>query len=95
MTQRETIKKVLRYIRKYWFYLIISLILALVTVALTLYVPILTGQAVDLIVEKGAVIQHILLHVGAENGIHRKFINFPHRAQRKRKAKRKYGNEHR
>lgn len=55
MTQRETLKKVLRYIRKYWFYLIISLILALVTVALTLYVPILTGQAVDLIVEKGAV----------------------------------------
>lgn len=55
MTQRETLKKVLRYIRKYWFFLAASLVLALVTVALTLYVPILTGQAVDLIVAKGVV----------------------------------------
>lgn len=55
MTQRETLKKVLRYIRKYWFFLAASLVLALVTVALTLYVPILTGQAVDLIVAKDLV----------------------------------------
>lgn len=55
MTQRETLKKVLRYIRKYWFYLVSSLLLALMTVALTLYVPILTGQAVDRIVAKDAV----------------------------------------
>lgn len=55
MTQRETIVKVLRYIRKYWFFLIASLVLALITVALTLYIPILTGQAIDRIVGAGKV----------------------------------------
>ena len=55
MTQKETIKKVLHYIRRYRFFLIVSLVLALITVVLTLYVPILTGQAVDLIVGKGQV----------------------------------------
>ena len=55
MTQKETIKKVLHYIRRYRFFLIASLVLALITVVFTLYVPILTGQAVDLIVGKGQV----------------------------------------
>lgn len=55
MTQKETIKKVLHYIRRYRFFLIASLVLALITVVLTFYVPILTGQAVDLIVGKGQV----------------------------------------
>ena len=55
MTQKETIKKVLHYIRRYRFFLIASLVLALITVVLTLYVPILTGQAVDLIVGQGQV----------------------------------------
>lgn len=55
MTQKETIKKVLHYIRRYRFFLIASLVLALITVVLTLYVPILTGQTVDLIVGKGQV----------------------------------------
>lgn len=55
MMQKETIKKVLHYIRRYRFFLIASLVLALITVVLTLYVPILTGQAVDLIVGKGQV----------------------------------------
>ena len=53
--QAETIKKVLRYIRKYWMLVGMSLVLAAVIVALTLYVPILTGDAVDLIVDKGLV----------------------------------------
>lgn len=55
MTQKETIRKVLRYIRKYCLFLILSLILAVVTVALTLYIPILTGNAIDYIVGKGNV----------------------------------------
>jgi ATP-binding cassette subfamily B protein len=55
MSQKETIKKVLQYIRRYWFYLILSLFLAVVTVALTLYIPILTGNAVDYIIDKGNV----------------------------------------
>ena len=53
--QKSTLRKVLRYIRRYWGYLGTSIILAAVTVALTLYLPILIGQAVDQIVGKGAV----------------------------------------
>ena len=53
--QSETIKKVLRYIRKYWFYLGCSIVLAGIIVGLTLYLPIATGQAVDCIVGKGQV----------------------------------------
>ena len=68
MTQKETIKKALHYIRRYRFFLIVSLVLALITVVLTLYVPILTGQAVDLIVGKGQVdfagVYHICVKIG-------------------------------
>ena len=46
--QKATLVKVLRYIRRYWLYLGISVFLAAVTVALTLYLPILTGRAGDL-----------------------------------------------
>lgn len=53
--QIETLKKVLNYIRKYWLLVGLSLILAALTVLLTLYVPILTGDAVDMILEKGKV----------------------------------------
>ncbi len=53
--QKATLVKVLRYIRRYWLYLGISVFLAAVTVALTLYLPILTGRAVDLILGAGRV----------------------------------------
>ncbi len=53
--QKETIKKVLHYIKKYWLYLAVSIIAAAVTVAFTLYLPILTGYAIDLIIAKGLV----------------------------------------
>ncbi len=53
--QKDTLKKVLHYIRKYWVYLALSVIAAGVTVALTLYLPILTGYAIDLILAKGLV----------------------------------------
>ena len=53
--QMETIKKVLHYIKKYRLLVGMSLVLAAVIVALTLYVPILTGDAVDLIVDQGLV----------------------------------------
>ena len=52
---KSTIGKVLRYIKKYYVFLIISILLAAVTVACTLYVPILTGNAIDLIVDEGFV----------------------------------------
>lgn len=51
----STLRKVLRYMKKYIPLLVISIFLALVTVAMTLYFPILTGDALDLIVEKGEV----------------------------------------
>lgn len=53
--QRETLGKVLRYMKKYWFYLAASIVMASVTVALTLYLPILTGRVIDLVIGKGQV----------------------------------------
>ena len=53
--QKMTLRKVLRYIRKYWLYLAASIIMAAITVALTLYLPILTGMVIDRIVGKGQV----------------------------------------
>jgi ATP-binding cassette subfamily B protein len=55
MQNKKTIRKVLRYIRRYIPVLVLSVLLATVTVALTLYFPILTGNAIDLILEKGKV----------------------------------------
>ena len=48
--QASTVKKVLSYIKKYRFLLVLSLLLALATVAATLYIPIITGDAIDLII---------------------------------------------
>ena len=52
---KETMNRVLKYIRKYTPALVLSLLLAGLTVLLTLYIPILTGNAVDLIIGKGQV----------------------------------------
>ena len=54
-SQMDALKKVLNYIRRYWFMVGLSLVLAAVTVVLTLYIPILTGDAVDLLLGKGNV----------------------------------------
>ena len=48
----STLKKVLKYIGRYKFFLPITLLFAVITVALTLYVPILIGDAIDLIIGK-------------------------------------------
>ena len=53
--QKETVLKVLQYIKKYWIYLVLSILMAALTVTLTLYLPILTGQVIDLIIDKGMV----------------------------------------
>lgn len=53
--QMATLKKVLHYMKKYIPLLVLSVVLAGISVALTLYFPILTGRAIDLIVEKGLV----------------------------------------
>jgi len=54
-SQMAALGQVLHYIRRYWPLVGLSLILAAVTVILTLYVPILTGDAVDLLLGRGAV----------------------------------------
>ncbi len=54
-SQKETLRKVLRAIRPYRVYLIGSILLAAVTVVLTLYIPILIGQAVDHVAAPGRV----------------------------------------
>ena len=53
--QLVTLKKVLHYMKHYIPLLVLSMILATVSVALTLYFPILTGRAIDLILAKGRV----------------------------------------
>ncbi len=53
MKNASTLKKVLRYIRRYTFWLILSILLAAATVAGTLYIPIIAGDAIDCIVEGG------------------------------------------
>lgn len=46
----ETMKKVLRYVNRYWYYLAASILLAFFVVVLTLLVPLLTGDAIDCII---------------------------------------------
>ena len=53
--QIEILKKVLRYMRRYWFYLGLSAVLAAVTVASTLYLPLLIGAGVDCLLGPGRV----------------------------------------
>ena len=53
--RKDTFRKILHYIRRYWFFVALSLLFAAATVALTLYFPILTGQAVDQILGPGRV----------------------------------------
>ena len=71
--RRATLRRVLRYLRHYLPLLTLSLLLAAVTVALTLYVPILTGEAVDRIVGPGEVdfagVARIALTIGICVGV--------------------------
>ena len=53
--QKETIRKVLHYVRPYSLSLIGSLLLSLLFVIMSLYIPILVGQTIDFIVDKGLV----------------------------------------
>ena len=67
MKQRDTLKKVLCYLKKYTALMMISVVFATVIVALTLYVPILIGDAIDLITDEGVnftLIGSYLLRVG-------------------------------
>jgi len=66
--ERGTVKKVLMYLKPYWGLVALSILLSAVTVALTLYVPVLIGRAIDRIVGPGqvdfAAVGQLLLRVG-------------------------------
>ena len=55
LTETSIIKKVLRRIGRYRFLLLLSILLATTVVAITLYIPILAGKAIDCIITYGAV----------------------------------------
>ncbi len=69
LDRKVTWRKVFQYIGKYWFMVVLSLLLAAVTVALTLYIPILTGDAVDLMIDKGLVDMAGILNLVKKIGI--------------------------
>lgn len=70
---KSTFRKVIEYIGKYKYYLIVSMIFAAISVALTLYVPILIGRAIDSFIGVNDVdfarIARILLKTGVIIGI--------------------------
>ena len=70
---KGTLKKVLKYVKRHGFFMVLSILFAAATVALTLYTPILIGDAIDLIVGKGDVdfvqIGAILLKTGIIIGV--------------------------
>ncbi len=67
-TTFTTLKKVLKYLSKYKILFAVSLILAILIVVATLYIPILVGEAIDMAVDKGNVnlegIYRILIKIG-------------------------------
>lgn len=67
--QMRTLGKVFEYMKKYIPLLIFSLIFAAISVALTLYFPILTGRAIDLIVDEGRVDFDGILSISTKAGI--------------------------
>ena len=67
-SQADTLKEVMHHLGKYRIFLVFSVLLAAVSVALTLYIPKLTGNAVDYIVSKGNVdfpgVFRVMLQIG-------------------------------
>lgn len=69
MKNKSTVSKVLKKIKPYSGYLVLALLSAVISVSLTLYIPVLVGQAVDNIIDKGNVnfenILQIIIYIGA------------------------------
>lgn len=55
MTKKQIVSKVIKYIGKYKYLLIISLILSVFCVGVSLYIPVLAGNAIDCIISKDSV----------------------------------------
>ena len=73
MSRGEILKKVFGHLGKYRIFVVFSVLLAAVSVALTLYIPKLIGYAVDEIIGKGAVnfagIFRILFQIGDRKSV--------------------------
>ena len=67
--ERGTMKKVLVYLRPYWGLVALSVLLSAVTVALTLYVPVLIGRAIDGIVDPGQINWPVILSLLTRIGV--------------------------
>ena len=67
-TSSQTVKKIIR-IKKYWVFLILSIIMATITVASSLYVPILVGNAIDYIIGPSNVNFRLIAQILAEIGV--------------------------
>lgn len=65
---KGTLKRVLSYVKHHSFFILMSLVFAVISVLLSLYIPILTGRAVDTIVGEGQVdfvsLSQVLLQMG-------------------------------
>lgn len=68
MKNKSAVSKVLKKIKPYTGYLILAILSAVISVSLTLYIPVLTGNAIDNIIDKGNVnfenIIQILIYIG-------------------------------
>lgn len=73
MNNKEIIKRIFSYVKRYNHFMFLSLLLSVVSVAGTLYIPVLVGRAIDLIVDTGNVdisgIIPILISIGVIIGI--------------------------
>lgn len=66
---KSTVMKVLYHIKKYSLWMILSIIFAAASVALTLYIPILVGEAIDCIITKGDVDFERIIQLLIKTGI--------------------------
>lgn len=68
MKKKSAVSKILKKIKRYSGYLALALLSAVISVSLTLYIPVLVGQAVDNIIDSGNVnfqnIAIILIYIG-------------------------------
>ncbi|MBQ3215257.1 MAG: ABC transporter ATP-binding protein [Oscillospiraceae bacterium] len=71
--QSQIIREVLSRLRRYWVLLVLSLLMAALSVAMSLYIPILVGKAIDCIIGAGnvdfAMLGRHLLVVGIGAGL--------------------------
>lgn len=73
MTQRSILKRLLRYIKMYRLSVVCSILLAAVTTALTLYIPVIIGEGIDHIIGAGKVewdaVISVMLRIGICAGL--------------------------